>query len=446
MQPTTFFRKSAGPALALLAPLPLRLTPVALGLDKLGLDQLGIDNRALDESALDDEATPPSRTRKDETRALRRIVHMRGGGTVRAVVRRAEDGWEYKKSGKWKRIPLAAIDHVVLERDAEKEWKARWRKAKGDIEARAELGAWSLSNGLLEEGMGTLERVLDEHPDHLIAREALVNHAYRFAVPRVDPRMEETDEGTAELRRWAAGRGLTSRELAILELSRVRDRDGLRALLSADLFAGSFRKRAFAAHALRRLYPGQEMKRMVHRAVLDGSEEVREQAAYALRHASNVGVIVPVANALGSNHPRVRNHAAEALGNMGYASAVEPLMVRLAAVQDAGRHNVPHSYIFFGRQFAYIQDFDVEVAQFQAVADPQINVLIEGSVLDAGVHGVKEVVFASEGRVIRNALEKLTGQDPGHSNRAWLRWWEKNGAQWGAAAMADKAPVYPSDQ
>ena len=29
MQPTTFFRKSAGPALALLAPLPLLLTPAA---------------------------------------------------------------------------------------------------------------------------------------------------------------------------------------------------------------------------------------------------------------------------------------------------------------------------------------------------------------------------------------------------------------------------------
>jgi type II secretory pathway component GspD/PulD (secretin) len=33
-------------------------------------------------------------------------------------------------------------------------------------------------------------------------------------------------------------------------------------------------------------------------------------------------------------------------------------------------------------QQAYIQDFDVEVAQFQAVADPQINVLHEGVVLD----------------------------------------------------------------
>src|SRR5207247_3241610 len=34
-------------------------------------------------------------------------------------------------------------------------------------------------------------------------------------------------------------------------------------------------------------------------------------------------------------------------------------------------------------QRAYIQDFDVQVAQFQAVADPQVNVLNEGVVLDA---------------------------------------------------------------
>jgi len=45
-------------------------------------------------------------------------------------------------------------------------------------------------------------------------------------------------------------------------------------------------------------------------------------------------------------------------------------------------HNTQRAYVTVINQQAYIQDFDVEVAQFQAVADPQINVLIEGVVLD----------------------------------------------------------------
>ncbi len=45
-------------------------------------------------------------------------------------------------------------------------------------------------------------------------------------------------------------------------------------------------------------------------------------------------------------------------------------------------HNTQRAYVTVVNQRAYIQDFDVEVAQFQAVADPQINVLQEGIVLD----------------------------------------------------------------
>jgi tetratricopeptide (TPR) repeat protein len=45
-------------------------------------------------------------------------------------------------------------------------------------------------------------------------------------------------------------------------------------------------------------------------------------------------------------------------------------------------HNTQRAYVTVINQKAYIQDFDVEVAQFQAVADPQINVLHEGVVLD----------------------------------------------------------------
>ncbi|MFT4537599.1 MAG: tetratricopeptide (TPR) repeat protein [Planctomycetota bacterium] len=45
-------------------------------------------------------------------------------------------------------------------------------------------------------------------------------------------------------------------------------------------------------------------------------------------------------------------------------------------------HNTQQAYVAVINQRAYIQDFDVEVAQFQAIADPVVNVLHEGVVLD----------------------------------------------------------------
>ena len=74
--------------------------------------------------------------------------------------------------------------------------------------------------------------------------------------------------------------------------------------------------------------------------------------------------------------------------------------------------------------------FDVEVATFQAVADPQINVLLEGSVLDAGVVGVVEYGYATEMRAARGSLGRLTNENPGRTARAWKNWWAEHGVEW----------------
>ena len=56
--------------------------------------------------------------------------------------------------------------------------------------------------------------------------------------------------------------------------------------------------------------------------------------------------------------------------------------IELVNDQVLSVHNTQRAYVTVINQQAYIQDFDVEVAQFQAVADPQVNVLNEGVVLD----------------------------------------------------------------
>jgi len=56
--------------------------------------------------------------------------------------------------------------------------------------------------------------------------------------------------------------------------------------------------------------------------------------------------------------------------------------VELINDQILSVHNTQRAYVTVVNQQAYVQDFDVEVAQLQAIADPQINVLTEGIVLD----------------------------------------------------------------
>jgi len=91
-----------------------------------------------------------------------------------------------------------------------------------------------------------------------------------------------------------------------------------------------------------------------------------------------------------------------------------------------------------------VQDFDVEVAQFSAIADPIINVLQEGVVLDAGVQGVHEYVVATERASTRRALSNLTGAKPGNTTAAWKRWWADHGDEWTTGSSPSGPPSSPS--
>ena len=137
--------------------------------------------------------------------------------------------------------------------------------------------------------------------------------------------------------------------------------------------------------------------------------------------------------ALSSEHAKVRINAIEALEEMAYRSTVPHLIERLGTLSTSRAGSgwrAPASHIFVGRQRAYLQDFDVEVANGASVADPTIGTLNEGSVLDVRVLGVSGVGAGSERRALRKALERLTGRSSGLSADAWRRWWESDGARW----------------
>jgi hypothetical protein len=364
----------------------------------------------------------------------RRILHLRNGQTIRVLSRERKGIWEYHGKSGWKELAEGFVASFALESDVLREWNAKKATtAPADLGARAKAADWALSAGLAAEGLEEMTNVLAFDPDRKEVLESLAAHADVMSVPAVDPAPARRSQSTADLLRFGASVPGAARELAVLELKKLPRDQELTGLLLAELRSNIVTRRSFGALALRRLVPGEGVKPLLRHAVLDPSDEVRRSSSLALRAVGEPGVIVPVVRLLEtSDSASLRKNAAEALGDMGYAAAVEPLMMRLMPGSnpggDAGR--LPHSHIFVGTQIAYIHDFDVQVAQNQAVADPQVGVLIEGSVLDAAVAGVQNVDTAVELAAVRSSLEKLTNASPGKNSKAWLAWWQQNSASW----------------
>jgi hypothetical protein len=382
------------------------------------------------------QATPSQATASESTDApeARRILHLRNGQTIRVLSRERKGVWEYHGKSGWKELAAGFVESSALESDVLREWSAKKAATPpADLAARAKAGDWALSAGLAVEGLEEMSNVLGFDPDKKEVLDSLAAHADVMSVPAVDPSSARRAQSTTELLRYGASMPAAARELAVLELKKLpRDKE-LTDVLLGELRSNVVARRSFGALAMRRLVPGEGVKPLLRHAVLDPSDEVRRSASLALRAIGEPGVIVPVVRVLETSpSASLRMNAAEALGDMGYGAAVEPLMMRLMPGSNPGGDSsrLPHSYIFVGTQIAYIHDFDVQVAQNQAVADPQVGVLIEGSVLDAAVAGVHNVDTTVELAEVRNSLEKLTNASPGKNSKAWLAWWQQNSASW----------------
>jgi hypothetical protein len=383
------------------------------------------------------EDPPPAASEVD--RGSKRILYLVSGRPLRAVARERDGTWEVRGAGgTWRALPQGAVVRAVAEREVLRRC-AEHREALADSRvpaARAGLAEWMFANGLVREAFEHLDDLLEQHPhdEHALA---LLQDGDLVALPRAGAEGEQGAERRARLRAWGAVRGLGAREVAIAELGRAPEREALRAELASELGDGSPGRRAFAAQALGRLFPGEHLEALCTHAVLDRSDEARRHASRALGASGDGAVLAPLVRALGSERARVRLRAAEAVGQVGLPAGVEPLMGALtAAAAGSGAGRVPHSHLFVGTQTAYVSDFDVEVAMAAAVADPTVSTLIEGAVLDVGVIGVGEVAFATHSRVIRASLERLTGERPGSTARAWEAWWRRNRSRW-------QAPLHP---
>jgi hypothetical protein len=206
-------------------------------------------------------------------------------------------------------------------------------------------------------------------------------------------------------------------------------------------------RRIAALQVLLRRSEGQQdpVRFVLRTTIFDRDPEVRAAAArlaVAGGHATDATVCY-LAPGLLHEYAVVRERTAEAFAALGNPLAIEFLVMagplaRTARVPAGAPGNRgARGHIAILNQQAYIRDFDVEVAQASFIADPKVDVLQSGAVLDVTVTGVyEERVLTRLVTTYRGALRRLAKDAPVPSDdpEQWAEWHRQLRAQQAAAA------------
>jgi hypothetical protein len=401
----------------------MRITPFLLLLSALFVPTSALA-RAQDPAA----ASAVSNEREQKQK---RILHLTGGQTLRGLTRFVEGEWQLRKNGAWHAVPALAVQRFRKETDALKQARELGRGIPvRDSGRRTEYAKWLVGEGLMVEASSELDAVLHFEPDSKAALAVL--QSKRFPRPRAG-NPEADPMGVAKtLINASMNAGPVDRELLIQSLSQLQSteagKQALRTQLRSGLHSPAILRRTFSAHALRRLLPGEELLPLMRRCVYDVSAPVRLEASLAVRAAGDPGLVLPIVKALGSESRAVRTNAAESLGHIGHAMAVPALVTHFANLpQSGGGGSAPSiSHIYVGSHFAYVQDFDLEIAQGASIADPIVRQTQDAVVLEARVGGNSgrqyPSSYAQEYRTVYESLKSLTAENPGSSPRDWQGW------------------------
>lgn len=273
--------------------------------------------------------------------------------------------------------------------------------------AAASLAA---SKGLWTEARARLEAVLALDPDHAGARALAASWADAF---RLNPWESEQGSGARKaVEDWFELRA--SDWVGAAMAVRKAEGRGSDLLLRPALKAFKSEKpsaRWAAAQILAALkFDSERIKPLYRASLVDRSAPVRRESVRALRATNDAVFARLFARNLAHPSQEVRMTAGEALGELGMKDAIEPLLA--AAAGDPPRP--PRSHVAVTNQVAYVKDYDVEVAQGAVIADPIVDVVQEGAILDVGI-----VAINIERHVYYTALRRITGLRLGDDLNAW---------------------------
>lgn len=318
----------------------------------------------------------------------------------------------------------------------------------GEKPPHAQLGSWCWKRGLFEEASAHFQAVLEADPDnalarwglgHLRVRDTWVEPGVWTALPgeekawvrwtpqgakgKLQVRKGEKPGEARDLVRTASYAAPEERARAAEALAALPEGER-REVYTLALLDRSSRVRRFAAKALASSAGLEVAKTLMRAALYDPIAEVRRTALDALAEGSFPMAADLLVEGLNSKHLSVRLNAADALGRFKTRQAAEALCMFMES-SEARYGGSPRVNIFVGRQFGYVRDFDVEVAQFTAIGDPIVATQMEGVVLDVRVlHAVEKEVSLSWARAHRS-LARIAGRDLGRDVTVWRTWIEE---------------------
>ncbi len=436
-------------------------------------------------------AASPRARAGDDASAVRMILELADGSHVRALAREVQNGIEVKSGGGWRLVEADTLLGMRRESDVLAEKRTRLDVIPlTHVGARVEACGWMIDQGLDQEAIDELDRILRFLPD-----EAHVLRLMSAKPPHLDLRVTASPAETLRValiregaRTCNIGGSLIRRELVIRALranepvastprpeaahvlpSKATDAaaagnsavnttsspspspnavtntaprtisnavanaaqsDPLRDALVTELGSTVIARRTFACVALRRLFPDGAIGPMAVHAVLDPAIDVRDEAILGLRAANDAKACGMLVQALANPSGLVRGNAIDAIGRAGYREGVEPLINLMiaasAAAASGGGGGGVRSNLFIGLQTTYVQDFNVQIAQGASIADPIIGALQTGVVFDVTVGGVSNIPITTEVWDAALALTRLTGERIGADPQAWEKWWKAN--------------------
>jgi len=390
------------------------------------------------------------------------VVTTKDGVVVEGTVERTADEVIVHTAAGDVRLPAAAVATVVAGDSA----RATARRAADalaadDVAGRYRLAVASEAQGLADLAAHLYASILAVEPEHPAARRALgfekagdrwltttearrarglVLYEGTWRLPAEVDRIARSRRRQITVRATDLAAAMRTAATADGPLARAATSQvaaapvGERLHVATGLLTHPEPKvRAWASGELGRLGDESALRPLWSVAARDRDEGVRTSAVASLASFGRVDVAFPFVKALWSEHPSIVANAAAALGQLGDAHAVVWLVTRL--VSHGASPGANFSQL---TQQAYVQDFDVEVAQTSFIADPVIGTLQEGVVQDVKVLDLTIEKTFVEMRLVRTIASLAKAEFSTSAQVA--AWWKEQSHRfpgWPAATVVN---------
>lgn len=363
------------------------------------------------------------------------VLHLRSGGKVEGKVLNPDEHPRQNyiiQTDAGVRLTLAAehVKHMVLQAADEEEYDRLRRTAPDTAEGHWQLAEWCTERRMLRQREHHLEKVIEHDPQHAEARRLLgyqlvdgqwltreqimQSRGYEYfegswrtpqdiALREAKKAREEAElKWKLDLRRWRAA--LTGKDAdraaeaqrQILAASDVHAAPALVDLLESERLP---QVRRLFIDALAGNPSGTATAALMELAIKEPDRELRTRASDAVLERKHPDMVRQLAKALKSNDNVEVNRAAVLLGELGYESAISPLIEALVT-----KHR-----------------FKMGSGRPQVAAGFSPG---RGGGLNFGGGGSKVVEQSVENHDVLSALVKLAGGQSFEFNAvAWRRWY-----------------------